>query len=89
MAERLKEDGRGIRRWTDLTLSPLIRHSLPRGQRQPELLRPLLGHESFAIALRYTRVVDTLQAINEREEFVPLIHLYREQNHNHENDGWG
>ena len=89
MAECLNEDGRVISRWAGLTLSPLIRYSLPRGQRQPELPRPLLGHESFAIALRYTRVVDTRQAINEREEFVPLIHLYREQNHNHENDGWG
>ncbi len=55
----------------------------------PNFLRLLLGHESFAMVLHYTRWLNTRQAIEEHEKFSPLNHLYRGQNHNRGDDGWG
>ncbi|MBA7703420.1 Tyrosine recombinase XerC [subsurface metagenome] len=52
-------------------------------------LRLLLGHESFAMVLHYTRMVSAQRAIDEHEKFSPLNHLYKAHNRNHDNDGWG
>jgi len=52
----------------------------------PNSLRLLLGHESFAMVLHYTRLVNTRRAVKEHEQFSPLNHLYEHHNHN---DGWG
>jgi len=55
----------------------------------PNYLRLLLGHESFAMVLHYTRWVNTRQAIDEHDQFSPLDRLMRGGNNNHDNDGWG
>jgi len=62
----------------------------------PNFLRLLLGHESYAMVLHYTRLVNTRQAIDEHDQFSPLDRLYQGRNHNHpgrndnhNNDGWG
>ena len=55
----------------------------------PNFLRLLLGHESFAMVLHYTRWVDTRQAIDGHDQFSPLDRLVQGGNHNHGNDGWG
>jgi len=54
----------------------------------PNFLRLLLGHESFAMVLHYTRWLNARQAIDEHEQFSPLNHLYQRRD-NHNNDGWG
>jgi len=53
----------------------------------PSSLRLLLGHESFAMVMHYTRLVNARRAVSEHEQFSPLNHLYQEH-HNHD-DGWG
>ena len=55
----------------------------------PNFLRLLLGHESFAMVLHYTRWVNARQAIDEHDQFSPLDRLYRGGNHNRGDDGWG
>jgi len=53
----------------------------------PSSLRLLLGHESFAMVLHYTRMVSAQRAVDEHVS--PLSHLYRGGNHKHGDDGWG
>ena len=55
----------------------------------PNSLRLLLGHESFAMVLHYTRWVSARRALAEHEQFSPLDRLYQGRNDNHNNDGWG
>ena len=55
----------------------------------PNFLRLLLGHETFAMVLHYTHWVNSHQAIDEHDQFSPLNRLYQGRNHNHDNDGWG
>ncbi|GAI96986.1 unnamed protein product, partial [marine sediment metagenome] len=55
----------------------------------PNSLRLLLGHESFAMVLHYTRWVSVRRALAEHEQFSPLDRLYQGRNDNHNNDGWG
>jgi len=55
----------------------------------PNFLRLLLGHESYAMVLHYTRWVDARRAIDNHRQFSPLDRLYRGDNHNHVDDGWG
>lgn len=52
-------------------------------------LRLLLGHESFAMVLHYTRLINARRAVDEHAEFSPLNRLYQGRHHNHNNDGWG
>lgn len=53
----------------------------------PSSLRLLLGHESFAMMLHYTRMVSAQSAVD--EHISPLSRLYRGGNHKHGNDSWG
>jgi site-specific recombinase XerD len=55
----------------------------------PNSLRLLLGHESYAMVLHYTRLVSARKAVKEHEQFSPLNNLYRSQNHGRQQDGWG
>ena len=52
-------------------------------------LRLLLGHESLAMVLHYSRWVEANKAIAEHDQFSPLDHLTRGGNHNRVDDGWG
>lgn len=52
----------------------------------PSSLRLLLGHESFAMVLHYTRMVSAQRAVDEHVS--PLNELYRGRNRNRD-DGWG
>ena len=54
----------------------------------PNFLRLLLGYESFAMVLHYTRWMNARRALAEHEQFSPLDRLYQGRNH-HSNDGWG
>jgi len=53
----------------------------------PSSLRLLLGHESFAMVLHYTRMVSAQRAVDEHVS--PLSRLYQGGNHNRGDDGWG
>ena len=53
----------------------------------PGSLRLLLGHESFAMVLHYTRMVSSQRAVD--EHISPLSRLYQGGNHNRSDDGWG
>lgn len=53
----------------------------------PSSLRLLLGHESFAMVLHYTRMVSAQRAVDEHVS--PLSRLYQGGNHNRSDDGWG
>jgi len=53
----------------------------------PSSLRLLLGHESFAMVLHYTRMVSAQRAVEEHVS--PLSRLYRGGDHNRGDDGWG
>lgn len=50
----------------------------------PNSLRLLLGHASFDMVIRYTRMVNAQLAVD--EHISPLNRLYEHHNHN---DGWG
>ncbi|MBA7671389.1 Tyrosine recombinase XerC [subsurface metagenome] len=52
----------------------------------PSSLRLLLGHESLAMVMHYTRLVSARKALSEHEKFSPLNHLLETRNNN---DGWG
>jgi site-specific recombinase XerD len=49
-------------------------------------LRLLLGHESFAMVLHYTKLVNARRAVSEHGQFSPLNQLYE---HRNRDDGWG
>jgi len=55
----------------------------------PSSLRLLLGHESFAMVLHYTRMVSAQRAIDEHERFSPLNRLYNGGKNHSRDDGWG
>ena len=53
-------------------------------------MRLLLGHESFAMVLHYTRLVNAARAVGEHAEFSPLNRLYEGRpSRSGRDDGWG
>ena len=54
----------------------------------PSSLRLLLGHESFAMVLHYTKMVSVHRAVEDHEQFSPLNNLYQGRGHR-PTDGWG
>jgi len=53
----------------------------------PNSLRLLLGHASFDMVIRYTRMVNAQRAVDEHVS--PLSRLYHGDNHKRGDDGWG